>query len=228
MSVEAERSSPVEVEAVSCLSFRCQHRYPSSFVLDAEFDTEEGVTALFGPSGSGKSTVLALIAGILRPQMGLIRLGDRVLLDTARGIDVPPEQRQVALVFQDHLLFPHLSVEGNLRFGLKRRPARFIDLKRVVEVLELRGLLRRSPQTLSGGERQRVALGRALLRGPELLLMDEPLAALDASLKSRILDYLGQSFAEWRIPTVFVSHDVSDTRRIATHIVALDFGKIVR
>jgi len=213
---------------VSRLFFHCEHRYPGGFRLDAAFELEEGVTALFGPSGCGKSTILAIIAGVLRPERGMVRLGDRVLIDTSRGIDVPPEKRRVGIVFQDHLLFPHLSVEGNLRFGLKRGASRAIDLGRVVDVLELHGMLHRSPQTLSGGERQRVALGRALLRGPELLLMDEPLAALDAKLKDQILRYLAQSFVEWRVPTLFVSHDPADTRRIASRIIVMDAGRVER
>ena len=213
---------------MSRLFFHCEHRYPGGFRLDAAFELEEGVTALFGPSGCGKSTILAIIAGVLRPERGMVRLGDRVLIDTSRGIDVPPEKRRVGIVFQDHLLFPHLSVEGNLRFGLKRGPSRAIDLGRVVDVLELHGMLHRSPQTLSGGERQRVALGRALLRGPELLLMDEPLAALDAKLKDQILRYLAQSFVEWRVPTLFVSHDPADTRRIASRIIVMDAGRVER
>ena len=213
---------------MSRLFFHCEHRYPGGFRLDAAFELEEGVTALFGPSGCGKSTILAIIAGVLRPERGMVRLGDRVLIDTGRGIDVPPEKRRVGIVFQDHLLFPHLSVEGNLRFGLKRGASRAIDFGRVVDVLELHGMLRRSPQTLSGGERQRVALGRALLRGPELLLMDEPLAALDAKLKDQILRSLAPSFAEWRIPTLFVSHDPADTRRIASRIIVMDGGRVER
>jgi molybdate transport system ATP-binding protein len=213
---------------VSRLFFRCEHRYPDGFRLDAAFELEEGVTALFGPSGCGKSTILGIIAGVLRPERGMVRLGDRVLIDTSLGIDVPPEKRRVGIVFQDHLLFPHLSVEGNLRFGLKRGSSRPIDFRRVVDVLELHGVLHRSPHTLSGGERQRVALGRALLRGPELLLMDEPLAALDARLKDQVLLYLAQSFAEWRIPTLFVSHDHVDTRRIASRIIAMDAGRVER
>jgi len=210
------------------LGFRCEHRYPDGFRLDAGFELDERVTALVGPSGCGKSTVLAIIAGVLRPEKGAVRLGERVLLDTGRGIDVPPERRGIAIVFQDHLLFPHLSVEGNLRFGLKRGAPRAIEFHRVVDVLELHGLLHRSPQTLSGGERQRVALGRALLRGPELLLMDEPLAALDARLKDQVLHYLAQSFAEWRIPTLFVSHDHADTRRISSRVLVMEAGGIAR
>ena len=213
---------------MSRLLFRCRHQYSDGFLLDAQFETRAGVTALLGPSGSGKSSVLAMIAGVLRPHTGLISLGDRVLFDAVAGVHLPPEKRRIGVVFQEHLLFPHLSVEGNLKYGLKRRPSRNIEIGGVVQVLELGHLLRRSPQTLSGGERQRVALGRALLRGPELLLMDEPLAALDAELKNRILDYLARSFAEWRVPTLFVTHDESDAGRIASHTIVLNAGRVVR
>src|SRR5690606_35642680 len=154
------------------------------------------VTALVGPSGAGKSTILSLIAGLLRPEFGTIRLEGRVLLDTAAQVCVAPEGRQIGLVFQDHLLFPHLTVEQNLRYGLRRRPARTIEFAKLVAILELEGLLQRSPRTLSGGQRQRVALGRAMLRGPELLLMDEPLTALDERLKVQILDYLKRAIYE--------------------------------
>src|SRR5206468_3923876 len=127
----------------------------------------------------------------------------------------PPERRRIGVVFQDHLLFPHMTVEENLRFGLGRPSSRAIDMKRVVEILEIGELLPRQPHTLSGGQQQRVALGRAILRGPELLLMDEPLTALDEGLKDRVLGYLERAVAEWRIPTLFVSHDQADVRRLA-------------
>jgi molybdate transport system ATP-binding protein len=209
------------------LVFACRHRYPSGFELDARFQAGEGTTALFGPSGSGKSTVLGLIAGILRPSSGSICLGDVTLADTEAGTCLPPERRRVGMVFQDHLLFPHLTVAQNLRYGLRRRPARRIDFNRVVDILEIGGLLDRRPHTLSGGQRQRAALGRALLRGPELLVMDEPLTALDEGLKERILTYLERAVAEWRIPTLFVSHDQADVRRLADQVVVLQSGKVL-
>jgi molybdate transport system ATP-binding protein len=202
-------------------------RYDSGFEIEAKFQAGEGVTALFGPSGSGKTTVLHLIAGVLRPAEGTIRLGERTLVDTKTGIDLPPEQRLVGIVFQDHLLFPHLSVRKNLLFGMDRRNARRISFQKVVEILEIRGLLNRLPSTLSGGQRQRVAVGRALLRGPELLLLDEPLAALDDELKQRVLAYLQRIFHEWRIPTLFVCHQKNDVKTIADHVVSLDSGRIV-
>ncbi|MGO8752955.1 MAG: molybdenum ABC transporter ATP-binding protein [Thermoguttaceae bacterium] len=212
---------------MSILSFRCRHTYPSGFRLDVAFEVHERFTAIFGPSGSGKSSVLNMIAGFLRSQEGLIRLGDRVLLDTARGISLPPEKRHIGVVFQDSLLFPHLTVEGNLRFGQRRRnrSARRLDFSRVIEVLEIGPLLRRFPRNLSGGERQRVAVGRALLSGPELLLMDEPLASLDAPLRERVLGYFQRAVAQWEIPTLFVTHAQTEVRRAAGWVVLLEKGR---
>jgi molybdate transport system ATP-binding protein len=212
---------------MSQLAFDCRHRHPSGFELEARFQSGIGVTALFGPSGSGKSTILGLIAGLLRPESGTIQLGQRVLVDTSAGIFLLPEQRQIGFVFQDHLLFPHLTVAQNLRFGQRRRPARAMEFDRVVHILEVGGLLDRYPHTLSGGQRQRAALGRALLRGPELLLMDEPLTALDEGLKDRVLTYLERAVAEWRIPTIFVSHDQSDVRRLADTVVVVEAGRVI-
>jgi len=167
-----------------------------------------------------------------------------VLVDTKRRIYVPPEKRQIGVVFQDHLLFPHLTVGTNLRYGLKRRrrtqhqvgknragrterASQTEDVGRVVEILELGDLLDRYPQTLSGGQRQRTALGRAILQGPRLLLMDEPLSALDESLKDRVLSYLQRVVDEYHIPTLFVSHDQADVRRLAGHVVVVEEGQVV-
>jgi molybdate transport system ATP-binding protein len=209
------------------LHFDCRLRYASGFLLEARFEAGDGVTALFGPSGSGKTSVLNLIAGVARPDSGVIRLDGRTLVDSTARVFLPPERRCIGVVFQDQLLFPHLSVRQNLRFGQGRRGARAMDPDRVAEVLEIGDLLDRRPKTLSGGQRQRVALGRALLRGPDLLLMDEPLAALDAELKNRVLVYLERALAEWRIPTVFVSHDEADVRRLADAVVVLAAGRVV-
>lgn len=211
------------------LSFRCQHRYPTGFELEVAFDVNYPFTALFGPSGSGKTSILNLIAGFLRPQRGTIRLGDRTLLDTTERLSLPPENRHVGVVFQDSLLFPHLTVEANLRYGqrLRGKRGRPLDLARVVEVLEIGTLLQRSPRNLSGGERQRVALGRALLSGPELLLMDEPLASLDAPLRDRVLSYLERAVAEWNIPTLFVTHAQAEVRRAAQWVVLVEQGRLV-
>jgi molybdate transport system ATP-binding protein len=212
---------------MSLLHFDCRHRYASGFALDVAFEAGAGVTALFGPSGSGKSTVLALVAGTLRPLAGRVTLGGRVLVDTTARAWLPPEDRQVGLVFQDHLLFPHLTVRANLEYGLRRRPSRRVEFGRVVEILELGDLLGRYPATLSGGQRQRTALGRALLRGPELLLLDEPLTALDEELKDRILFYLERVFAAYHVPTVYVSHDRADVCRLADRVIVLREGKVV-
>lgn len=217
---------------MSLLSFRCRHQYPGGFQLEVAFELNHPVTSLFGPSGSGKTSVLSAIAGFLRPQAGKVRLGDRTVLDAAGRVYLPPERRHLGVVFQDHLLFPHLTVEANLRYGRRhrgrrKRPKRPIELSRVVEVLEIGGLLARYPANLSGGEQQRVALGRALLSGPELLLMDEPLASLDARLKARVLAYLRRVVAEWNIPTLFVSHSQSDVRRVADWVVVLEEGRVV-
>lgn len=212
---------------MSLLHFNCLHRYPTGFELDFAFEMTEGVTALFGPSGSGKSTTLALIAGLLRPSRGTIRLADRVLLDTARGVCVRPENRGIGFIHQEHLLFPHLTVKKNLQYGLRRRPRRRLALRDVVEILELEGFLDRYPHSLSGGQRQRVAIARAILRGPDLLLMDEPLSSLDEPLKDRILAYLEQVIAEFRIPTLLVTHDQTTALRLATEVVHLRDGKQV-
>jgi len=212
---------------VAQLHFDAQHRYDNGFVLDVCFEAGAGVTALCGPSGSGKSTVLALIAGTLVPRAGSVRLSSRTLVDTAKHVCLSPDQRHIGMVFQDHLLFPHLTVRRNLLFGYGRKNSRAIDLQRVVEILEIGDLLDRYPNTLSGGQRQRVSLGRAILRGPELLLMDEPLGALERSLKDRILNYLEQVVSELHIPTLFASHDQADVQRLAHRVVIISDGRVI-
>jgi molybdate transport system ATP-binding protein len=213
---------------VNRLSFHCRHRFASGFSIDAAFDTQAPVTALVGPSGAGKTSVLYMIAGLLRPQTGTIRWGDATWLDTEQGQCAKPQARHVGFVFQDHLLFPHLSVERNLMYGRRRRGHRAssIEPERVIEVLELGELLARSPRHLSGGEKQRVALGRSLLSGPELLLLDEPLAALDEPLKDRILAYFERVVAEWHVPTIYVSHNAVEVRRVADRVIVLEGGRV--
>jgi molybdate transport system ATP-binding protein len=213
---------------VNQLNFHCVHRFGGGFAVDAQLATSAQVTALFGPSGSGKTSILYMIAGLLHPQSGSITLGDRTWLDTKRGIDLKPERRRVGFVFQDHLLFPHMSVERNLMYGRRRRrdQPRTIQPARVIDVLELGELLARYPRNLSGGEKQRVALGRSLLSGPELLLLDEPLAALDEGLKDRVLAYLERAVAEWHVPTLYVSHNAREVRRLAEHVVVLEAGRV--
>jgi molybdate transport system ATP-binding protein len=211
------------------LSFQCAHRYPGGFALEARFEAMLGVTALVGPSGSGKTSILETIAGLLRPHSGAIEFGEQLWLDTRRGICKKPEQRRVGFVFQDRLLFPHLSVERNLRYGHGRRAnSNSSEPRRVIEVLELGDLLERYPRNLSGGEKQRVALGRALLSDPEILLLDEPLAALDEGLKDRILTYLERVVAEWHLPTLYVSHSAREVRRLAEQVIVLEQGRVVQ
>jgi len=215
---------------MSMLSFQCRHRYASGFELDLVFDVNHRFTALFGPSGSGKTSVLNVIAGFLSPALGTVVLEGRTLLNTAQRVSLVPELRNVGFVFQDSLLFPHRTVEGNLRYGQRRRRRRRrpVDFSRVVDVLEIGSLLRRFPRYLSGGERQRVALGRALLSGPDLLLMDEPLVSLDAPLRGRVMTYLERAVAEWNIPTLFVTHTAADVRRAATWVVVLNSGRVAK
>jgi len=205
------------------------HLMRGRFEIEASFAIETaGVTALFGPSGAGKSSLVHAIAGLLRPERGSITLNGRTVLDTARGIDVPSEKRRVGYVFQDSRLFPHLNVERNLRFGW-RRAERRADEKEFAEVLEMLGIaaLRdRRPGTLSGGEKQRVAIGRALLASPDILLMDEPMASLDAGRREEILPYLERLREERRLPILYVSHALDEVARLADQIVVLTDGRV--
>lgn len=184
-----------------------------------------GVVAAFGRSGAGKSTLIDAIAG-LTPATGTIRLGDTLWLDSAAGIRVPPERRRIGYVFQDARLFPHLDVLGNLRYGLRRtrEATHYATLDELVALLGLEALLPRRPPSLSGGERQRVALGRALLSQPRLLLLDEPLAALDAARRDEVLPYLERLRDRWAVPMVYVSHRYDEVLRLATHLWLLDDG----
>lgn len=201
-----------------------------AFELDAAFDfgAHPGVTALFGPSGAGKSTVLNAIAGLLHPEFGRIVLGGETLLDTERGIAVPARARRVGLVFQDTRLFPHLSVQANLLYGWHRASDRIgaKDIAFVISLLGLEEMLARKPRTLSGGEKSRVALGRALLMNPRALLLDEPLAALDAARKAEILPYLERLVRETKIPMLYVSHALDEVVRLADRMVVIDRGRI--
>jgi molybdate transport system ATP-binding protein len=199
------------------------------FSLDVKFAADAPIVGLFGRSGSGKTTVVNAIAGVSKPHRGTIRMNGEVLFDSARRIDVRPEHRRVGYVFQDALLFPHLDVRANLTYGQRLRPPaeRVIEESRVVDLLGLGPLLGRRPRTLSGGEKQRVAIGRALLAQPRILLMDEPLASLDVPRKTEILDYIERLRDEVAIPIVYVSHAVEEIARVANTIVVLADGKCV-
>jgi molybdate transport system ATP-binding protein len=199
-----------------------------AFRLDAAFDgAERGVTVLFGPSGAGKSSVLAAIAGALRPKAGRIALDGETLFDSGRRIDVAMERRRIGWVFQDARLFPHLTVEGNLRFGLKRAPKGPILFKEVVTVLGIAELLDRRPRGLSGGERQRVGLGRAMLSQPRLLLMDEPLAALDAPRRAEILPFFEAVKSRFGVPILYVTHSLAEAVRLGDRMVVMREGRAV-
>ncbi|MEQ1695500.1 MAG: molybdenum ABC transporter ATP-binding protein [Hyphomicrobiaceae bacterium] len=199
-----------------------------TFNFDVAFKSTAGITGLFGPSGSGKSTVIQLIAGLVRPSRGRIAITGRVLADTARGISLPPHKRGIGLVFQDAQLFPHLSVTQNLTYGryFTPQPKDTISFEAVVSVLGIGHLLQRSPLTLSGGERQRVAIGRALLASPGLLLMDEPLAALDTNRKLEILPFIERLRDEFTIPILYVSHSVEEIARLATTVIKMEAGTV--
>ncbi|WP_439594547.1 molybdenum ABC transporter ATP-binding protein [Falsiroseomonas sp.] len=208
-----------------------RHRYGrDGFGIEAGFTVPQaGVTALFGPSGCGKSTILSIVAGLLRPDFGQVVLEDTVLLDTARGIALPPEARRCGVVFQEARLFPHLSVAGNLRYGLKRAPrdAAGPGFEEVVDLLGIAPLLPRRPAALSGGERQRVALGRALLSRPRLLLMDEPLAALDAARRAEVLPFLARLRDAARLPILYVTHALEEVDALADRLVLLQDGRVL-
>jgi len=207
-----------------------KHRY-RDFALDVRFHIERpGITALFGPSGAGQTTVVNAIAGVVKPDAGHIVVNRRTMLDTQTGIDVPPRNRRVGYVFQDARLFPNMTVRNNLRFGWRRaeQQAPESEVERVIGMLGLEGLLSRKPSTLSGGEKSRVALGRALLASPEILLLDEPLAALDAARKAEILPYLERLRDEAQLPMLYVSHSLDEVSRLANDIIVLRAGRIVR
>jgi molybdate transport system ATP-binding protein len=209
------------------ISVDVAHR-AGSFALEAAFDGTAGITALFGRSGSGKTTLIHLIAGLIRPLRGRIVLDGTTLLDTADGVFVPPHRRRVTLVHQDAQLFPHLTVRQNLLYGrfFRRRIPSPVTLEQVVSTLGIGALMDRRPHSLSGGEKQRVAIGRALLASPRLLLMDEPLASLDVPRKLEILPLIERLNASFGIPIVYVSHTVEEIARLADRVVLLDAGHV--
>jgi molybdate transport system ATP-binding protein len=196
-----------------------------AFSLRARVDVDARVAALFGPSGAGKTTTLDAIAGLRRPSRGAIAIDGRILFSSEQRIDVPAHQRHVGYVPQDVALFPHMNVRRNLLYG--RHPGVSPDLDRVVRMLEIDKLLDRGVTDLSGGEKQRVALGRALMSGPSLLLLDEPLAAVDVPLRRRIRPYLQRVRDDLRIPIVYVSHDREEIADLAEVVIRLEAGRVV-
>jgi molybdate transport system ATP-binding protein len=198
------------------------------FAVNVSFTSDTAATALFGPSGAGKTSVINMIAGLVTPDRGRIALGDEVLFDSATGINVPVWRRRVGYVFQEGRLFPHLSVKRNLDFGrwISGHAGDPEQFGHVIELLDIGHLLDRRPGKLSGGERQRVAVGRALLMQPRLLLLDEPLASLDAARKQDILPYLERLRDEARVPLIYVSHNAAEIRRIASRVICLESGRV--
>jgi molybdate transport system ATP-binding protein len=197
------------------------------FILDARFRSEAAVTALFGPSGAGKTSIVNAIAGLLTPERGRIAVGDTLLFDSEKAVDIPIHRRRVRVVFQESRLFPHLSVRQNLLYGRWiAGHAAGAKLDEVVRLLGLEELLSRRPRSLSGGERQRVAIGRALLADPAALLLDEPLASLDTARKREILPYLEKLVSTARMPILYVSHAREDIERLAGTVVMLDGGRV--
>ena len=201
-----------------------------TFRFNAEFSLTGQRVGLFGPSGSGKSTLMHLLAGLLTPDSGHIRLGDATLYDSSAGINLPPEQRRIGVVFQHSHLFPHMSVQRNLLYGWRRTPEqeRHIKPEAIIEVLQLEHLMERGVNLLSGGERQRVALARTVLTCPRLILMDEPLTGLDEDLKFQIIPYLNRVFSSFAIPLLFISHSLMEMRLMTEQVLVVDSGRVDR
>jgi len=209
------------------VEFRGTHRYASGFELDVEFEAGEGITALFGPSGCGKTTVLETIAGVRQLDSCRVWVANNLLTDTDQGAFIPIHDRWLGVVFQDLLLFPHLSVDRNISFGAGTGSQADEDCDSACDVLEIQHLRNRMPASLSGGERQRVAIARAIVTRPLMLILDEPVAALDEPLRHRILDYIERIAADWHLPVLFVSHSQADVRRLADHVVVMEDGKLI-
>jgi molybdate transport system ATP-binding protein len=198
------------------------------FTLTVAFQAGPGLTALFGPSGAGKTSVLNMIAGMLRPARGRIAVDGQVLFDSALRVDLKPEHRRVGYIFQDARLFPHMTVQGNLLYGfnLVEEAARYAEPEHVIDLLGLSPVLARRPGSLSGGEQQRVAIGRALLASPRLLLMDEPLASLDDARKQEVLPYIERLRDELKIPILYVTHARGEVDRLAAAVIGIDHGRV--
>jgi molybdenum ABC transporter, ATP-binding protein len=197
--------------------------------IDVAFQSDEhGITALFGPSGAGKSSIINMVAGLQKPDSGSIFIHGRYLFDSMRGINQPPEQRNVGYVFQEDVLFPHLSVRSNLLYGQRRNQSSDdrVDFDQVINLLGIQHLLPRKPRTLSGGEKQRVSFGRAVLSNPDILLMDEPLVSLDDARKEELLPFIKELNTRCNIPILYVSHSLEEILTLTNKIIRLENGKI--
>jgi molybdate transport system ATP-binding protein len=211
------------------MKIEIQHQQ-GDFRLDVAINgAERGITALYGPSGAGKSSIIQVVAGLRRPQVGYIRLKGRCLFCSQQKINLAPEKRRVGYVFQDSRLLPHISVKSNLHYGRKLVPVneQFIDYDRVIDLLGIGHLLRRRPCELSGGEKQRVAIGRALLMSPDVLLMDEPLNSLDSLRKQELLPFIREVSDVFEIPILYVSHSQDEIRQLADTVVMIEQGRVL-
>lgn len=218
----------MNAKKIEMIDIQIQKRQ-GAFSLDVGFQTEgTGVTALFGPSGAGKTSIVNMVAGLVKPDAGHIVVNQRRLFDSALSVNLPPEKRRIGYIFQDGRLLPHLNVRSNLVYGMRRVPPdkRFVSVDQVVSLLGIAPLLERRPAKLSGGEKQRVAIGRALLTSPDLLLMDEPLASLDAARKAEVLPFLSRLSREFSIPTLYVSHSMAEIRQLADRLVTIENGRV--
>lgn len=205
-------------------------RLQKTFQLDVCFSgAASGITALYGPSGAGKTSVINMMAGLGKPDSGRISIGGRVLYDSAKGINIPPEKRRMGYVFQESRLFPHMSVHANLTYGMRLIPKGkcTISMDQVVALLGIEHLLSRRPKNLSGGEKQRVAIGRALLASPSMMLMDEPLASLDENRKDELLLFISRISTDFSMPILYVSHVLHEIYRLTDVIVRLKDGRVV-
>ena len=219
------------------LDLICKHKFPDGFALDIDLSCEIRAMALFGPSGSGKTTLLSTIAGTFIPDEGCAVIDKQILFDTRKKVSIPPEKRSIGVTTQKSLLFEHKTVRENLEFGMPKRRKwkrksplickKEIEFDEVVNILELNKLLNRYPDKLSGGERRRVAIGRAILSQPRLLILDEPLSALDHMLKRMILMYLKKVIDIWCIPTIIITHSKNVVKELADSVVILDSGRVI-
>jgi molybdate transport system ATP-binding protein len=205
-----------------------QRQQGDFFVKTAIQQSEVGVMALFGASGAGKTSIVNMVAGLSQPDQGHIQVNGTTVFDSEKRINLPPEKRRIGYVFQDGRLFPHLSVRSNLTYGMKLIDSdeRLVEFEQVVDLLGIEHLLDRRPAKLSGGEKQRVAIGRALLTSPHLLLMDEPLASLDSARKEEVLPFIQRMCQEFKRPILYVSHSLDEIVKLATHLVLLDAGRV--
>ncbi len=197
------------------------------FALDISTTINRDTAGIFGPSGSGKSTLLHLISGLRKPERGRIVLNDTVFFDSKKKIYLPPEKRNIGVVFQDGKLFPHMTVEKNLMFGARRRGKDAPEVHSVINILNLNKLLKRYPEHLSGGERQRVAIGRALLSGPQLLLLDEPFSAIDINMRRELLPFISRLHAEFDLPIMIISHDLPDILQLTDYLLLIRNGELL-